>query len=330
MSTTSKTAMKLPLEKPQRLKLSNDSHGLLMRLAMLLVLCSALSAVAENFLSISNLSNVMRQASLLFIIASGATVVMIAGGIDLSIGANVTLSGVCAALVVQATNSPALGLCTGVFVGAFVGLVNGLLITWLRLPAFLATYGMLWILNGVALYLTHGAPIFGMPQGMRMVGTGFLWGVPVPVLIMLVTLATGALMLQRTSLGRQILFMGANREAAFLSGVPVGRNLIGIYMLSGLTAGLAALIFVGRVNSADPGMGDALVLPAIAAILVGGTSLAGGSGGLANTLLGALMLTLILNGMNLMAVKTEWQPFVTGVVLVLAMLADTAITYRKR
>lgn len=330
MTTMSNAVARGDVREGASYRLDADTYGLLLRFALMVVLCLALSVIAENFLSLSNLSNVLRQASLLFIVASGATVVMLAGGIDLSIGANLTLSGVCAAWVAQATNSPALALATGLAVGSAVGLANGLLVTWLRLPAFLATYGMLWIVNGIALYLTHGSPIYGMPAGFRAIGTGFLFGVPLPVVIMMGTLLAGGVLLHSSTLGRQLFFMGANRQAAFLSGVPVARNLVGAYVLSGMTAGLAALIFVGRVNSADPGMGDALLLPAIAAILVGGTSLSGGAGGLSNTLLGALMLTLILNGMNLLAVKTEWQPFVTGVVLVLAMLADTALKLRRR
>lgn len=325
--TASYTQIALP--RTTLLHLSPTIRSIGLRLAMVLSICTALTFVTDSFLSASNLSNVLRQASLLFIIASGATIVMLAGGIDLSIGSTVTLAAVLAAGTVHATQSSALGFAVGLLVGGGVGLANGLFVARLGLPSFLVTYGMLWIINGASLFYSAGSPIFGMPQGFRYLGNGFFLGISVPILLMLTLLVAGSFLLTRTVIGRQLYFMGANKTAARLSGLPVTRNLVLAYVLSGMTAGLAALIFIGRVNSADPGMGEALLLPAIGAILIGGTSLAGGVGGLFQTLLGALLLTLILNGMNLLNVKTQWQPFVTGLVLVSAMLVDTFLNRSK-
>jgi ribose transport system permease protein len=289
----------------------------------------AVSFLNENFLSLANLTNVLRQTSLLFLIAVGGGVVIIAGAIDLSVGAILTLSACVAAGVLHATGSSTLGIAAALAIGISCGLVNGLLVAWIRLPPFLVTYGMLWILSGTALYYMGGIPITGFPPEFRFLGSGLLLGLPVPIWIMAVVAAVGSAVLHLTTVGQQIVMMGANRAAATLAGVPLRRNLIGVYVLSGACAGLAAVVALGRVNSADPGMGDPFLLPSIAAILVGGTSLFGGAGTLLGTALGALLLTIVLNAMNMLTISSTWQPFATGVVLVGALLADAYLNRRR-
>ena len=181
---------------------------------------------------------------------------------------------------------------------------------------------MMWIVNGLTYYYMGGDTIHGFPPGFRALGTGYLWGIPIPVYLLAVFMLVGSFFTQRTTWGQEIYALGANPEAARLSGIPVGRRLILVYAVSGGMAGLASLIFLARLNSAEGDIGEALTLPAIAAVLIGGTSLFGGVGTLSGTLIGALILTLVLNGLNLLAISANWQPLVTGVIVLLAVFID--------
>jgi ribose transport system permease protein len=281
-----------------------------------------MSFASDAFLTSNNLLNVLRQASLLFLLASGLTLVILTAGLDLSIGANVALSACLAATVIKATGSVALGVAVGLGAGLLVGLANGLLVTLLRIPPFIATYGMLWILHGVTYWFMKGETIHGFPPAFRAVGSGYWLGVPIPVYVMGLFLAVGIVFAQRTTWGQEIYAIGGNPEAARLSGVPVKRRLVLVYVLSGAMAGLASLIFLARLNSAEGDIGETLTLPAIAAVLIGGTSLFGGVGSMLGTLVGALILTLVLNFMNLLTINANWQPLVTGVIVVLAVFLD--------
>ena len=251
-----------------------------MRLAAVLLIGIALAFASDVFLTETNLLNVLRQAALLFLIASGLTLVILTAGLDLSVGANLGMSACLAASALKATGSPLLGALTGVASGLGIGLANGLLVTALRIPPFIATYGMLWVLHGLSYYYMAGDTIYGFPPGFREIGSGYALG------------------------------------------VPINRRLILVYTLSGAMAGLASLIFLARLNSAEGDIGESLTLPAIAAVLIGGASLFGGVGTIGGTLIGALILTLVLNGMNLLEVNANWQPFVTGAIVLIGVLLD--------
>lgn len=292
------------------------------RLLVVAILGAALSFASDAFLTTNNLLNVLRQASLYFLLASGLTLVILTAGLDLSVGANVGLSACFAASVMQATGSPALGALTGLGTGALVGVLNGALVTAVRIPPFIATYGTLWMLHGITYWYMGGQTIHGFPSGFRQLGSGYWAGIPVPVYVMFAFLVAGAFFAQRTTYGQEIYAIGANPTAARLSGIPIERRLMLVYTLSGAMAGLAALVFLARLNSAEGDIGEPLTLPAIAACLIGGTSLFGGVGTLAGTFIGALILTLVLNGMNLLQINGNWQPLVTGVIVVLAVLID--------
>jgi ribose transport system permease protein len=196
------------------------------------------------------------------------------------------------------------------------------MVTLLRVPAFIATYGMLWMLHGATYWYMAGDTIYGFPEGFRSLGSGYLAGIPVPVYLMTAFLAGGALFLRKTTYGHELYAIGANPLAARFSGVPIRRRLLLAYLLSGGMAGLAALVYLARLNSAESDIGEPLMLPAVAAVLIGGTSLFGGVGTLGGTLIGAAVLSLVLNGMNLLAVDANLQPLVTGSVIVLAVWAD--------
>ena len=202
------------------------------------------------------------------------------------------------------------------------------MVTLLRLPPFIATYGMLWTLNGFTYWFMGGDTIHGFSPGFRALGSGYWLGVPIPIYLMLAFLLAGAIFTRYTTPGHDVYAIGANREAARLSGVPVRSRINLVYVLSGAMAGLAAVVYLARLNSAEADIGEPLTLPAIAAVLIGGTSLFGGTGSLLGTLVGALTLTLVVNGMNLLAVDASWQPLVTGMIVLLAVWIDVVTRQR--
>ena len=312
----------------QKIHLAPEQRSLLLRVIVLLLIGAGLALVSSAFLGANNLLNLLRQASLVFLLASGLTLVILCGGLDLSIGANVALSACLAATVMKATGSPLAGCAVGLASGLLVGAVNGLLVTRVRVPPFIATYGTLWILHGLTYWFMAGDTIHGFPPAFRFLGSGYWLGVPVPVFLMFGVLALGTLFLQYTTMGQEIYATGSNTEAAALSGVPVLNRRLLVYMLSGGMAGLASLVFLARLNSAEGDMGEALTLQAVGAVLIGGTSLFGGTGTLAGTLVGALVLTVVLNGMNLLAISANWQPLITGVIVIVSVAAD-ALSRRR-
>jgi ribose transport system permease protein len=308
--------------------ISADVEALGYRVAGVLLLSIVLAVSSDAFLTASNVLNVLRQASLTFLIASGVTLVIIAGGIDLSIGANVGLSACIAATVMKSSGSIVLGVAAGLACGTAIGFLNGLMVTLLRLPPFIATYGMLWVVHGITFWYMAGETIYGFPPGFRTLGSGYVLGIPVPVYLMVLALAALGVFIRYTTYGYELYAIGANGEAARLSGVPVSSRKNLVYTISGAMAGLAAIVYLARLNSAEADIGEPLLLPAIAAVLVGGTSLMGGVGTLSGTLVGAVTLTLVLNGMNLLSINANWQPLVTGVVILLAAWID--IVTRRR
>jgi ribose transport system permease protein len=302
--------------------------GLAYRLIAVAAIAVGLTFATDVFLTSANVLNVLRQASLTFLIASGLTLTILTAGLDLSVGANVGLSACFAATVMKATDSVTMGVVAGLGFGALVGVLNGLMITLLKLPPFIATYGMLWTLNGVTYWFMGGETIHGFRPGFRALGSGYGLGVPIPIYVMAAFLLVGGVFTRYTTFGQEVYAIGANREAARLSGVPVRARLTLVYILSGAMAGLAAIVYLARLNSAEADIGEPLTLPAIAAVLIGGTSLFGGVGSLTGTLIGALTLTLVVNGMNLLAVDASWQPLVTGAIVILAVWIDVITRQR--
>jgi ribose transport system permease protein len=318
------TAERITTTAAQRIAvLTMDLKTIGYRLAAALAICIVLTVASDVFLTTNNLLNVLRQASLLFLLASGLTLVILTAGLDLSVGANIGMSACIAASVIKLTGSAILGAVTGVGIGLTIGLTNGVLVALLRMPPFIATYGMLWVVHGITYWFMAGTTIYGFPPAFRALGSGYFLGAPIPVYLMFAFLALGTFFAQRTTYGQEIYAIGANREAARLSGVPIVKRMILVYAVSGAMAGLASLVFLARMNSAEGDIGEAFTLPAIAAALIGGTSLFGGVGTVSGTLVGALILTLVLNGMNLLTIDASWQPLVTGVIVLLAVLFDT-------
>ena len=300
------------------------------RLIGVLCLGIALALSTDAFLTVPNLLNVLRQASLIFLIGSGLTLVIVTAGLDLSVGATVGLSACLAAAAIQATGTITLGIAAGLGCGLLIGVLNGFMVTLLRLPPFIATYGMLWMVYGINYWYMAGSTIYGFPPGFRNLGSGYLLGIPIPVYLTVLCILVGGMFTRYTTYGHDVYALGANREAARLSGIPIRSRLMLVYTLSGAMAGLSGVVYLARLNSAEAGIGEPLLLPAIAAVLIGGTSLFGGVGSLSGTFIGALILTLALNGMNLLTINANWQPLITGAIVLMAAWIDASTRRRTQ
>jgi ribose transport system permease protein len=291
-------------------------------LFVLIALCVILSIIAPRFLTLRNITNVVRQFSVIAIMSVGMTYVIITAGIDLSVGSIVALSGCMTAWFLVEGYPIWLSVLIGLALGMLTGIVNGLLIVKVRLAPFIATLGTMGIARGVVLALTMGYPIQPFPEAFEVIGRGYLGPIPIPVVIMTVVVIAGHIFLSRTRIGRYIYYVGSNPTAARLSGLNVGRILILVYTVAGLLSGLAAVVLVSRLTSAQSNMGTGWELDAIAAVVIGGTSLAGGEGSVLGSLIGAALMGVIKNALILLGVNVYWQSVVIGIVIVLAVALD--------
>ena len=296
----------------------------------LLVLVVTFTALSPHFLTPSNLQTVVQQTSINAIIAVGMTFVIITAGIDLSVGSILAFSGVVMASALQADWPVPVAISVGVIVGSVCGLVNGALVTLGRLPPFIATLGMMSIARGGALMFTQGRPISGFDDGFRSLATGRFLFAPAPTLIMLGVYVIAHLLLTRTRFGLYTYAIGGNEEATHLSGINVRFHKMLVYVLSGFTSGIAAVILTARLNSAQPIAGFTYELDAIAATVIGGTSLMGGQGTLVGTLIGALIMGVLKNGLNLLNVSSFVQQVIIGSVIISAVLVDTTLKSQKK
>ena len=289
----------------------------------LLILCVALSLASPHFLTVDNLLNVLRQSAINAILALGQLMVIVTAGIDLSIGSVVGLSIVLLALMLKAGWPWLLACAAAIAFAGAVGLLNGLLLTRLRLPhPFISTLGTMNMARGAALLIAGGVPISGLPPGFRDVAAGSRLGIPAPVLIAAAAYLAGHVFLSRTVWGRDLYAIGGNREAARLCGIPVERRLNLAYALSGAAGGLAAVVLAARMNSGFPLAGQGAELDAIAAVIIGGASFFGGIGTVGGTLIGALVIGFLRNGLNLLDVSAFWQMIVIGAVIGAAVTVD--------
>jgi ribose transport system permease protein len=291
----------------------------------LLILCVVMTILSPFFLTFNNLSNVGTQIAVIAILALGQTFVIVSGGIDLSVGSVLGLSGIVFgwASVIAGLPLP-VALVLGIGSGALAGLTNGLLVTLGRLPSFIATLAMLSAARGLALVISGNAPLNPIPGAVRTLGSGNLLGfVPLPVILMLIMWVIAVGILRNTYSGRCMYAIGGNEEASRLSGINVSRQKLVVYTLSGLFAGIAGILLTARLASAQPQAGFTFELDAIAAVVIGGASLSGGVGTASGTLIGALILGVLRNGLNLLNVSSDWQQVVIGTVIALAVMTDT-------
>lgn len=298
------------------------------RVLLLLILIGVLWATAPRFMSWGNWTNLLIQAGLLALLSYGMTLCMLSGGIDLSNGSTIAFAGCLGAFFLEAGNT-ALGVLVTLGAGLGVGLVNGALIGWLAIPPVVATFGMFFMARGAATYITGGRMLFSFSDAFRWFGTGGLQigDLKISVHVFLALLLYGALLfaMRRTTFGRGVYAMGSNETAARYSGIPIARTLLIVYGLSGLLSAVAGLTFAARLNSIGPDIGPLFPLDAVAVTVIGGTSFAGGEGGVSGTIMGALFIALLQNGIQLLGFAAPWQLVVQGGVVVLAILLNQGI-----
>jgi ribose transport system permease protein len=287
----------------------------------LLLIGAVLGLLSDRFLTTSNLINVARQVSINAIVAAGMTFVIITGGIDLSVGSTIALAG-CAALLVAGPLGDVVGMTAGILVAAGVGFLNGALVAWGRVPPFITTLATMTVVRGAALVLTNGEPIVKTEGAYLWLGQASVGPIPVPILLMVATLFGAHWFLSRTRWGTYVYAVGGNAEAARLSGISLAGIQILVYVLGGALAGLAGLVLAARLSSAQPNTGVGFELDAIAAVVLGGTSLMGGEGTIWGTTVGAFIIGILNNGFNLMNVSPFYQLIAKGGVIVLAVLVD--------
>ncbi|HVL53261.1 MAG TPA: ABC transporter permease, partial [Vitreimonas sp.] len=299
--------------------------------AALLVMVIAFTLLSPNFLQFNNVVGILLATAVNGILALGVTFVIVSGGIDLSVGTVMTLSAVMTGLVATEMRLPLpVAIAAGMATGATAGLVNGVLIAKLKIPPFIATLGMLNVAKGLALVIAGLAPIYfsDTPEfnraAMGSLTAAFVPGLAIPniVLVFLGAALVGSLVLTKTVLGRYTFALGSNEEAARLSGVNVDRWKIAVYTIGGLFAGLAGVVIAARLNSAQPSLGQGYELDAIAAAVIGGTSLRGGEGTILGTVIGAFIISTLTNGLRILSVPQEWQTVVTGGIVILAVYLD--------
>ena len=278
---------------------------------------------SPSFFTEYNIISVLRQASINGLLAFGLTVVIISGGIDLSVGSILAVSSMVMALMINSGTNPFIAMIVALLIGAAVGIINGVLIAKGKLQPFIATLGTMMVFRGATLYISNGVPASKLGEGLiGWIGRGYFLGIPIPVYVLIIIFLIFHYFLRNTTFGKRIYAIGGNEKAARLSGVNVEKNLIYIYMISGILAALAGIILTSRVDSAVPTAGQGYELTAIAAAVIGGTSLAGGKGRAVGTIVGALIIAVIVNGLNLVGTSPYLQQIITGLVIVFAVIAD--------
>ena len=303
----------------------------LLAFGTLIILVIGFSLASPNFMQTSNILAILQATSVNGILAVAATLVIITGGIDLSVGTLMTFTAVIAGVVLTYWGLPLpIGIIASILTGAIVGLISGTIIAKMKIPPFIATLGMMLILKGLSLVISGTKPIyFNDTPSFPVISTGsivgdLIPGVPVPngVLVLFLVAGLASYILGRTVLGRYCFALGSNEEAARLSGVSVDNWKMAVYALSGGICGIAGLVIASRLNSAQPALGQGYELDAIAAVVIGGTSLAGGRGTILGTVIGALIMSVLLNGLRILSMPQEWQTVVTGSIIIIAVYAD--------
>jgi len=290
----------------------------------LLILVIIITVLNNSFIAPSNIFNLLRQVSINALIAFGMTFVILTGGIDLSVGSILALSSALTAILITSGVDPVLALCIGALIGTVLGAINGVLITLGKMAPFIATLATMTIFRGLTLVVTNGNPITNLGDSIpfQMFGKGYFFGIPVPAVTMLIAFVVLYFMLHKTIFGKHTYAIGGNEKAAFISGIKVNKVKVMIYSISGLMAAIAGGILTSRLNSAQPTAGASYELDAIAAVVLGGTSLSGGKGRIFGTLIGVLIIGVLNNGLNLLGVSSFYQQVIKGIVILIAVLID--------
>jgi ribose transport system permease protein len=303
----------------EKLNISWRDMGTVLGLLIMVVVFASLSDV---FLTQRNLVNILQQSSINACIAIGMTLVIISGGIDLSVGPIAALAAVLSATMLMAGFPVPIIILVALIIGLSCGFLNGALIAFAGLQPFIVTLGTLSLFRALALIYTGGNPVLSLPKEFRQIFSSYIFGLPVPVIVVTILAIMATILLKKTPLGEYILAVGGNEEAARVSGVPIARTKILTYMISGGLASFAAVILMARLGAAEPTLGNLWELEAIAASAIGGASLMGGKGSIFGTILGAIVLGAMRNGLTLLNVQAFYQLLATGIIIILAMLVD--------
>ncbi len=309
-------------QKSRLMQVGREMFGNLKAFSVLILLLIAFSLLNGNFVRTNNLITILQQSSHVAILAYAETLVIITGGIDLSLGSILGLSGVVVGKLLLAGAPIPLAVLGALTVGGLCGLLNGFLVAKAKLVPFIATLGMQNIARGVAYVVTNSLPISGLPEDFYYIGGGKIGIIPVPVVVMLVLAAMFSFMMNKCTLGRRIYALGSNREAARLSGIKNDRTEIGVFAIGGVMAGIVGVILASRVVSSQPNAGVGYESDAIAAAIIGGTSPSGGSGTILGTVIGALTIAALKNGLNILQVNAFWQQVAIGIVIIVAVFID--------
>lgn len=296
----------------------------------LIALCVLMTILSDKFLQLTNFRNILRQSSQYGICAIGMTMLILLGGIDLSVGSVQALAGVGAVYVLNTTGSVALAILAGIAIGALVGLLNSLVITKMNITPLICTLGTMSIVSGLALVITKAVSIPAEVDAYLQIGMGKLWVIPIPVLILAVLVVIFYFVLNHTVFGRYLYAIGGNAESAKVAGIPVDRVTIIAYVLSGCLTGLAAVILSSRMGSGQPSAGTGFEMTVIAAVIIGGVSLAGGKGTLGGAILGVITLYVLNNGLTLMGLSSFWQDIMRGALIIIAVFVDLRRQEKER
>lgn len=291
-------------------------------LIALIILLIFFSVTTDGFLSTTNIFNIMRQVAVNGIAAVGMTMVIVTGGIDISVGSMMGVASVCCATLMVRGMHPVLAVLLVLLLGLAIGTAHGCFVYDIGLPPMIATLATMSILRGVTYIISGGLPVYGFPEGFNVIGQGYIGPVPVPVIIMVICFVIGWFILERTSFGRYVYGVGSNREASRLSGVNVRKVIYGVYGLCGMLAAMSGVVLLSRVNSGQPKAGESYEMDIITAVVLGGVSTNGGEGRIGNVIIGLLLMGVLLNGMVMMNIPDYYQRVVKGFVLLLAISYD--------
>lgn len=298
------------------------SQPLLWILLVAVLLAVALSFASPFFMTVGNMTNLSKQVSIVAILAAGQAIVIISGGIDLSVGSVLALSAVVIGALIQVDVDPVLAALAGLATGTFAGLINGIVITRGKIPPFIATLGMLGIARGMALVITKGVSYSVLVPFFLYIGNAKFLGLPIPLYFVIVTYLVVAIMMHMTVFGRHVYAIGGGEHVSRLEGIPVDRQKLKIYMLSGFLAALAAVVMTGRLAATPPSVAQGIELQAIAAVIIGGISFTGGRGIVLTALIGALIMAMITNGLNILGISSFYQQVLIGIVIIVAVWLD--------
>jgi ribose transport system permease protein len=298
-----------------------ERSSILSRLLVLVLFSLLLSFLSPSFMKIDNFINILRQAAILNILGIGMTLVILTGGIDLSNGAVLALSSCVSALYLKGEGSMAIGIVIALGIGLACGFVNGWMVAKVFIPPFIITYAMMFFARGLAYIVLKGKILYGFSKPFRFLGAGYLVMIPMPIVLSAVILLLFYFLLRYTSFGADLYALGSDEESSRLSGIKTQNRIICVYALSGLLSSFAGIVYMSRLNAAEPVIGESFPLDAIAAVVIGGTRLEGGEGGVIGTVIGALLITVIINGMNLLGIPSLLQSFILGGII-LTMIAS--------